>query len=146
MGHFMKTILSQALLIASLLLVPFSAHSRAPVPIVDYPNSSITTRPGSTLTVDQVKNAITAAAQSRNWQISPGPASESLQAVLHVRGKHTVVVDITYTTQSYSISYQTSTNMKYSITPDTNVRVIHPFYNRWVSDLRESIRLELNRL
>ncbi len=142
----MKKIISQALLIGSLLLAPLSAQAREPVPIVDYPNNTITTRPGSTLTVEQVKNAITAAAQSRNWQVSPEPASESLQAVLHVRGKHTVVVVITFTAQSYSINYQTSTNMKYSITPETNVRVIHPFYNRWVSDLRKSIQLELNKL
>lgn len=142
----MKMPFSRILIIASFLFIPFSVQARGPVPLIDYPNNAVAASTGVTPTIDQVKNAITAAAQSRNWQTTPGPTGDSLQAVLHVRGKHTVAVDIAYTTQAYSIAYQTSDNMKYSVIPDTNVRVIHPFYNRWVSDLRESIRLELNKL
>lgn len=141
----MKTTFSRIIVLVALLVVPFFVQARQTVPIVDYPDNAVTTRSGTALTIDQVKNAISNAAQSRNWQLSPGPKGDTLQATLNVRGKHTVAVDIAYTAQTYSITYQTSTNMKYSSSTDSNTRLIHPFYNNWVSDLRESIRSELNK-
>lgn len=142
----MKTTIARIFAIVALLATAFVAQAREAVEIIDYLDNAVVTGSGKTITADQVKNAITAAAQTRNWQVTRAPKGDGLQAVLQVRGKHTVVVDIAYSAQAYSIKYQSSTNMKYSYAPDTNVRVIHPFYNRWVAELREAIRMELNRL
>ncbi|MBN8452021.1 hypothetical protein [Accumulibacter sp.] len=142
----MKTTIARLLAIVALLVVSLAAQARQPVPIIDYPSNTVSTRSGKALTVEQVREAITAAARSHSWQTSPSPSGDGLQAVLNVRGKHTVVVNISFSAQAYSITYHDSTNMKYSNDPDTKVRVIHPFYNRWVSELREAIRMELDRL
>ncbi|MCM8614087.1 hypothetical protein [Accumulibacter sp.] len=130
----------------ALLIVPLFAQARQSVPIVDYPDNAVLTSSGKALTVEQVRQAITAAAQSHSWQVSGAPNGGGLQAVLNVRGKHTVVVAITYSPQTYSIVYHDSTNMNYSHDPNTHVRIIHPYYNRWVAELRDAIRMELNRL
>jgi hypothetical protein len=141
----MKTTITRIFAIVALLVVPLAAQARQPVPIIDYPDNAVFTSSGRALTVEQVRDAITAAAQSHSWQTSRSPNGDSLQAVLNVRGKHTVVVEITHSAQVYAIMYHYSTNMKYSNDPDTKVRVIHPFYNRWVSELHEAIRMELDR-
>lgn len=142
----MKTMLARLCIAAVLAAASFTVCAREAVPIVDYLDNAILTSSGKALTADQVKNAIVAGATARGWQTTKGTKGDELQATLHVRGKHTVVVTITYSAQAYSIQYQSSTNMKYSHAADTNVRVIHPFYNRWVSELREGIRTELSRI
>jgi hypothetical protein len=142
----MNSKFAQIIAIVALLMAPLVAHARHPVAIVDFPDNTVFTSSGSALTVNQVRDAITAAAQSRSWQTSRSSKGDALQAMLHVRGKHTVVVEISYSDKSYSITYANSTNMKFSNDPETNVRLIHPFYNRWVSDLREAIRAELLKL
>ena len=142
----MKTTIARIFAIVALLATAFVAQAREAVEIIDYLDNAVVTGSGKTITADQVKNAIVSAAQSRNWQTTRAPKGDGMQAVLQVRGKHTVVVDITYSAQTYSIKYQSSSNMKYRQLPDTGARVIHPFYNRWVAELREAIRMELNRL
>ncbi|MDQ5877720.1 MAG: hypothetical protein QG638_452 [Pseudomonadota bacterium] len=142
----MKLSLARICAVIALVTIPLTAQAREAVPIVDYPDNTIFTSSGQALTTDQVKNAIVTAATGRSWQVAKGAKGEELQAMLQVRGKHTVVVTITYSAQAYSILYQNSTNMKYSYVPDTNTRVIHPYNNRWVSELREGIRMELNKL
>lgn len=141
-----STIARFVAIVVMVLTIPLTAHARQPVPIVDFPDNAVYTNSGKTLTVEQVRDAITSAAQGRSWQISRSPSGNSLQATLNVRGKHTVVVEIVYSEKTYSIAYQNSANMKFSSDPDTKVRVIHPFYNRWVSELREAIRTELQKL
>lgn len=139
----MRIAVAQVIAIAALLFAPLAAHARPPVPIVDFLENAVSNSTGKALTVDQVRDAITAAAQSRGWQTSRSSNGGSLQATLNVRGKHTVVVGITYSDKAYSIVYLSSTNMKFSSDPDTKERLIHPYYNRWVSELREAIRAEL---
>lgn len=134
---------TRILAVIALLFAPLVAHARQPVPIVDFLENTVFTSSERALTVDQVRDAITAAAQSRSWQTSRSSKGDALQATLHVRGKHTVVVEVSYSDKSYSITYANSTNMKFSNDPETSVRLIHPFYNRWVSELREAIRAEL---
>lgn len=142
----MKTTIAHFLTIAALLVTSCAAQARDAVPIVDYPDNAVVTSSGKAITPDQVRVAITAAARSQSWQITRAPNGDELQAILQVRGKHTVAVNIAYSAQTYSIKYQSSSNMKYRQLPDTGARVIHPFYNRWVAELREAIRMELNRL
>jgi len=61
-------------------------------------------------------------------------------ATLVVRNKHTVVADVTYTPEKYSVVYKSSINMKYDI--QNGVPVIHPFYNDWAKKLVDAIRVE----
>ncbi|EXI65557.1 MAG: hypothetical protein AW08_03077 [Candidatus Accumulibacter adjunctus] len=142
----MQVTLVRLFAVIALLSVSLVAQARQSVPIVDFPDNAVLTSSGKALTAEQVRYAITAAAQSHSWQISRAPNGDGLQAVLSVRGKHTVVVAIAYSPKTYSIAYHDSTNMNYSHDPNTQVRVIHPYYNRWVSELRDAIRMELNRL
>ena len=62
----------------------------------------------------------------------------TIEAKLIVAGKHTMVVAIRYTSNSYKIKYKSSNNMKEKI--DKNgVKLIHKNYNVWVNQLREAI-------
>ncbi|WP_027723076.1 hypothetical protein [Maridesulfovibrio zosterae] len=91
----------------------------------------------STRTLEEVKNSIIKAGYSLNWQmtdVSPG----HLIATLNIRS-HEAVVDITYTTESYSINYKDSTNLKHK--GDT----IHSNYNGWINNLARAINIELGQ-
>jgi hypothetical protein len=56
---------------------------------------------------------------------------------------HTVIVDIVPGPDSYSVRYADSINMKYGV--ENGSPVIHPFYNKWVDELIDSIRVELKK-
>jgi hypothetical protein len=120
-----------------------NAAARAPVAIVNYDNIPIATSSGKVLQPEQIKSAIQLAGGAKNWAIA-SQADGKLLGTLHVRGKHTIVVEIAYTADKYSLQYRDSTNMKFG-EQDGN-KVIHPFYNKWVQDLRDTIRLELLKL
>jgi hypothetical protein len=113
---------------------------RQPVPIINYENVQITSPTGQ-LTTEQVKAAILSAAGAKQWLLSDqGPGR--MLATLHVRGKHTVVTEIIYSQDKFSILYKDSMNMKYAPGLDGK-GLIHPFYNRWAQDLKEAIRTSL---
>jgi hypothetical protein len=117
---------------------------RTPVPIIDHPNVRVEKLGGASATAAQVRQAILAAASAtgRKWVISE-PTPGLLIATYHVRS-HTVVTEIRYAANQFSVAYKDSVNMKYS--PGGDGRgVIHPFYNQWVQDFVQAIRLELNR-
>lgn len=136
------------LIIATLaLLLSFTASTpalaRTSVPIENLPNNPAVASSGKILSIDDVKRVIQAAALYRNWSLtekSPG----TFLATLNVRGKHTIMVDITYTETTYSISYSNSSNMNY--TSDGGQGLIHPNYNKWVQDFRRAIQAELLKL
>lgn len=145
-----------------LMVLAKPALAREPVAIIDYNDIPVVTTTGKLVTADQVKNAISNAAISRNWQLNKSPNQDLLSATLHVRGKHTVVVSIPYSPEKFSLKYESSVNMKYTpgeaggtsmsgnvnrVSQDTATGPrIHPFYNRWVQDLMQAIKLELNKL
>jgi hypothetical protein len=52
---------------------------------------------------------------------------------------HTAIVDIYYTTTSFSIVYKDSTNLKY----DANNKTIHHNYNNWIHNLERAIMVKL---
>jgi hypothetical protein len=130
-------------LVAVLSLASLQAMAqRQPVPIINHENIPVQAASGKQLTAEQVKKAIMTASAPRDWTISEaGPGK--LVGTLHVRGKHTIVVEIAYSGSQYSIKYRDSTNMKY--VPDGATGTIHPFYNRWVDELRAAIRDQLSR-
>lgn len=152
------------LAISLLLLSSFSCFARNPVAIIDHVDIPVITRSGSQITDEQVRDAITAAAQALHWVVGRSPSQNLLSASLHVRGKHTAVVSIAYSIQKYSIVYQSSVNLNYGRTePEVSgatdiylnnskmrtpagTQVIHPFYNKWVQQLNETIKSELLKL
>lgn len=138
----MKSKLFAALLIAATLFAaPVSA--RETVAIVNYDNLVVATNSGKVLVAEQVKQAILAAAGAKSWSIAY-QADGKLLATLNVRGKHTVMVGISYTAEQYSLRYKDSTNMKFG--EREGRAVIHPYYNKWVQELKEAIRIELLKL
>lgn len=139
----MKSLLSALALVLS-LAVSSPVWARASVPIENLPNNLAVAASGKVLTLDEVKRTIQMAAMLKNWSLEDkGPGA--MVATLNVRGKHTIVVDVSYTASSYSFTYNNSAvNMNY--TQDGGQGVIHPNYNKWVQDLRKAIQIELLKL
>ncbi len=145
------------LLVAGLAAGPAHAQ-RQPVPIIDHPDVPIATSSGKPLPTEKVKEAIQAAAKAKGWTLAY-ESGDKILATLVVRNKHTVMVEIAYSAEKYSLRYRDSINMKYlpgagrnpSYDQASAMRgyqqgpgpVIHPFYNDWVRELRDAIRLEL---
>ena len=124
---------------AAVLLV---GCGRATVPVVNYNDVSFTTT-SKKPTLDRVKKAILTATETKGWVVNDkGPGK--MDATLTVRGKHTIIVLITYTTSSFSINYVDSIDMKYGV--KHGEPSIHPFYNDWVKELEETIAIELKQV
>lgn len=124
---------------ATVLLV---GCGRATVPVVNYNDVAFTTT-SKKPTLAQVKKAILTATETKGWIVNDKGAGK-MDATLTVRGKHTVIVLITYTTSSFSINYVDSTDMKYGI--KQGEPSIHPFYNEWVKELEEAINIEVKQI
>lgn len=133
-----KKVLTALILATTLLTAP--AFARTPVPVVNHDNVPVVTSNGKTLSAEEVKQAILTAAGTKGWSVAH-QANGKLIATLHVRGKHTVLVEITYAADKYSLNYKDSVNMKSS--NQDGQTVIHPFYNKWVQELLDVIRQEL---
>lgn len=147
---------------------PLSSNARESVPIVNYDRIPVATRSANAPQIDQVKEAILSAAKTKEWMIGYQPDGKLL-LTLKVRNKHTVVVEIAYAADSYSLQYRDSINMNFSKTPpyrETNrggnaggyyspsnvdserdqKPVIHPAYNTWVAELVKAIQMELMKI
>ncbi len=88
---------------------------------------------------DKVYKAIKTAGYSKGWiitKVKPGLA----MGKLNVR-KHQAVVEIPYSSKSFSIKYKNSMNLKHN--PETGT--IHNNYNGWVQNLENAINFELSR-
>jgi hypothetical protein len=154
----MKSILFALFVVASVLGAGQALAQRAAVPIIDHPDIAVATSSGKPLQPERVKEAILAAAKAKGWGLAFEPSGK-IMATLVVRNKHTVVVEIAYTAEKYSLMYKDSVNMKYAPNAQTdshinsvnnsytrggyNGPVIHPFYNKWVQELKDAIRAEL---
>lgn len=122
-------------------VLSFNVAAREPVPIINHDNLAVVTSSGKAPAPEQVKQAIQAAASTKNWSITPQPDGKLLATLSVQGGKHVIVAEITYAADKYSINYKDSTNMKFGTRDDQ--AVIHPFYNKWVQELKEAIRVEL---
>lgn len=137
----MKLFKSAVLIFAAVLSL--NVIAREAVPVVNHDDIAVTTNSGKTPSAAQIKQAIVAGASARSWSIAP-QADGKLLATLNVRGKHSIVVDVSYTADKYSLRYKDSSNMKFG---DRDGQfVIHPSYNKWVQGLKEAIRIELLKL
>lgn len=135
-------LLKSAILIFSAIL-SLNAFAREAVAIVNYDNIPVVATSGNAPSAEHIKQAILLAAGTKSWSVVL-QANGQLLATLNVRGKHTVVTEIAYAIDKYSLTYRDSTNMKFG--ERDGQRVIHPFYNKWVLELKEAIRIELLKL
>jgi hypothetical protein len=103
-------------------------------PIYNVSNTPITTSNGAP-TDSQIVKAIIRAGSSLGWSMQK-EAPGHIIGTLNIR-KHIAIVDITYNSDSYSIIYKDSTNLKYDGTK------IHRNYNNWVHNLNNAIRVQL---
>ena len=139
----MKTI--QLLIAAVLALGTLTANAqRLPVPIVNHETIVVERGSGQPATAQDVRKAIDAAAVAtgRKWTVVE-PSPGRLLATYQVR-THTVVTEIRYSGTHFGVAYSDSINMKYGPGPDGK-GVIHPFYNQWVEEFIQAIRVELKR-
>jgi hypothetical protein len=128
-------------LFALALGVSGAAAARHPESVVNYADIAMTPGSGTPQSVEQARQAIRRAAESRQWE-PVDTADGRIIARKSWHGKHTISVVIAYTTTQYSVNYQDSINMNYGML--NGQPSIHPYYNRFVRELIEAIRRELS--
>jgi len=115
-------------------LVPVTNLSNVPYSTGGYQSARV-------LTLGDYERAIVRAGTNRGWRFST-VSSGLLEGNLDVRGKHSVVVEVPFTTDSYSINYKSSKGMKY----DAASNQIHPNYDSWIKLLDDDIKKEIQRM
>lgn len=96
---------------------------------------------GQAVSLQDYERAIIRAGTKRKWnfqRLGPG----HLEASTLVRGKHRATVDITFNTETFSITRKSTQNLEY----DPSQGIIHPNYNSWISLLESDIKAEIQRL
>ena len=107
-------------------------------------NALVPQESGKPLTLEQVKEAImksrgTGRVTYKMLDVEPGLVR------CHLRFKqHRAIVNIPYSTESYSIIYKSSQNLGYEAATQDNAAVIHRHYNTWIRDLDQSIQFNLS--
>jgi hypothetical protein len=100
-------------------------------------HSPINVRSGNA-TLENVARTIITASAIKGWQ--PEVAGEGhIIATRHHTG-HVAKVNITYTSESFNITYLDSDNLEY------NGKTISPVYHQWVKELRDEIKRRLSKL
>lgn len=118
------------------MLLVLSAGCRT-APLHNITDATIPNAVDSELTLDEVTKAIVAGGAKHGWAMQvtePG----HIVATLILRS-HVAVVDIPYTTESYSIIFKSSENLKY----DEENKTIHSNYNGWIRNLHVAIQRNL---
>ena len=121
--------------IVLLILATLVLAGCASKPIYNVSNAPITTSSG-TPTESQTIKAIIRAGSSLGW-VMRKEAPGHIIGTLNIRD-HIAIVDITYNSDSYSITYKDSTNLDYN---GTN---IHRNYNNWINNLDNAIKVQLS--
>jgi len=134
----MKNNLIKALFIFALTLFGASAHAAK---LVDPPSAEWSCE----LSDERVLQGITAGLIGRGWVITSNDKNGNLVAQVIVRGKHTLVVDIAYTTTSFDINYKSSDNLKYKVKSD-GVAYIHRNANSWMDNIQTDFIVQLQAL
>ena len=89
-----------------------------------------------------MREAILKGGGNRGW-VMKSEKEGCLTLVLNVRGgKHSVVVDVPYTTEEFSVRYVESVNMDYE--PATGA--IRGKYVQWVRNLKQDILVEAGKI
>lgn len=123
------------------LSVSGAAFARNVVPVVNYAAVSAVPASAQPLTVDQVKQIIRKVGETKKWTITDQGNNQLLGSYSWNGGKHTIVVEFNCTAEGYSATYFNSINMKYEVV--NGVPMIHPHYNRFVSEFNDAVRFEM---
>ena len=102
--------------------------------IYNVKDATIATSSGKELTVEQVGKAIVDAGVGLRWIMvvtKPG----HIVATQNARS-HTAIVDITYDSKTYSLTYKDSVNLNY----DAEKQTIHKAYSSWIQNLDNAIK------
>jgi hypothetical protein len=129
-----KTIQSVAAIAVVLLLMGFGAGT----PIRNVIDAPIPPHPAATM--ENLEKAVVRAGLTLGWRMTPkGPGK--VEGVLDIR-KHQAIIDVTFDTKTYSITYRDSTNLDYK--PEN--KTIHSNYNGWIQNLDKAIRAQVSVL
>lgn len=121
--------------ILAILLVTLAVTGCATVPIMSVDSAPVPTVAGKPMTQEQVRAAIVRAGGALGWQMKDdGP--NKMVATLMLR-THQAVVEIPYSSTSYSIKYRSSINL------DESNGNIHKNYNGWIQNLNKGINTQL---
>jgi hypothetical protein len=104
-------------------------------PIQNVTDVAVQNASGKALSSDEVRKAIMRAGATLGWQMK-ADAPGRITGTLNVR-KHTAVVEIPYSSRSYSINYKSSVNL------NEGEGQIHNNYNGWVKNLAKGIDASL---
>jgi hypothetical protein len=121
----------------------YAACSVTTVPLHDIDNAVISGYGSRPPDLEDVHAALLRAAGIKGWSIEDIAPGHAIGRIL-VRGRHQVTIDITYTSESISMTHIDSTNMDYKVRDDG--KYIHLHYNSWIYELLRSLRRELSQL
>jgi hypothetical protein len=110
--------------------------------LLNYEELPVQSADGKPLNLEQVRKAIIAGAATRQWSATVQPGN--VVQLTYSRGKHSAVVNVKYSVKTYSINYVDSTDLNYGA--DGAHPVIHPTYNGWINNLRQSIDVQLKTM
>lgn len=131
----MRTLRSAAIL-ASVLLLLFTVGCRGGRTILNMTNVPVLTQKANP-TLEEVGKAIIRAGVNTNWrliELKPGQLTGTRSM-----GNHSAMIDVTYTTTNYNITFKESTLGN----PETGV---HRVYNQWIQELDTQIRSQLHAI
>ena len=126
------------LLLALAILFVGGQGCATTAPIVNVSNMSLNAPSGTSVTLEDVSQAIRAAGKRLGWEMSEIRPGE-LSGTLALR-KHLAVVTITHDTSTFSITYRSSVNLRY------RGNTIHRNYNNWISNLAKGIQAEMTQV
>jgi hypothetical protein len=135
-SNFRSSVYALSVLLLGLCISTGALAARA-TKMDTFDNIPLQSASGKSLTLAQVKQAITSAAKSREWAVKDSGPSQ-ITATILVRGEFRVTVDIPFTTKEFSIKYASSENLNYK--ESSKGPMIHPNYNKWVKNLSGDIR------
>ena len=121
-------------IIASVAIaVSLAACSIAPIQNIN--QAPVIAPQGKGVTQEQVRLAILRAGAALGWQMADeGPGK--IVGTINLR-THTAIIEIPYSTTSYSIKYRSSINL------DESNGQIHKNYNGWIQNLTKGINAQL---
>lgn len=129
-----KLALATAVILTAATMTAHGACGRC-APIQNVTDAPVPSVSGKALSSDEVRKAIMRAGATLGWKMN-ADAPGKVTGTLNLR-THTAVVEIPYSTSSYSINYKSSVNL------NAEDGQIHNNYNGWVKNLAKGIDANL---
>lgn len=139
----MKRVKTALFALALTLTASGAVFARAPTAVINFVDEPAVTTSGKALPVEQLTQLVTKVARAKNWIVAPARDGRLNASLSWKNNKHTIMVEIVCAANSFSIHYKNSVNMNYEVLDGQPV--IHPYYNRYVNDLRNAIQAEILR-